>query len=92
MSTLTTTAETTSEATAVDVGSPGDPVDHEDLQRAPAGATMMPYARLHQRYAPLVHGILLAYAPLADVDDAASQHRRHKHLHSWRIQRPPAVL
>ena len=72
MSTLTTIAETTSGATAADAGSPVAPVDHEDLQRAREGDHDA-YARLHQRYAPLVHGILLAHAPLADVDDAAQE-------------------
>ena len=69
---MTTIAETTRGATAADAGSPVAPEDHEDLQRAREGAHDA-YARLHQRYAPLVHGILLAHAPLADVDDAAQE-------------------
>ena len=69
---MTTIAETTSGATAADAGSPVAPVDHEDLQRAREGDHDA-YARLHQRYAQLVHGILLAHAPLADVDDAAQE-------------------
>ena len=72
MSTLTTIAETTGGITAVDAGLPVVGTDHEDLQRARRGDHDA-YARLHQQYAPMVHGVLLAHAPLADVDDAAQE-------------------
>ena len=49
--------------------SPGHAAEDADLVRQARDGNEAAFARLYERYAPVVHGLLLARVPVPDVDD-----------------------